>query len=333
MTTILIALFVFGILVVFHEFGHFSIAKLVGIKVHEFSVGMGPRIFKISGKETEYSIRILPLGGFVKMEGEDEASTDERSFNNKPVWARFLVVAAGSIMNFVLAILLFIIIFYSIGFPTTIVKETAPGFPAEKAGILPGDKITAIDGMQIHNWDKIVETINDKKDKEMEIIILRNDEQKKIHVRPIINEDTKQVLIGISPTTKKSFFQSIKISFDRMLFVIRGMFGFFAQIFEGKASTDDVVGPVGIIHLVGEAAKFGIYNVMSLAALISVNLGMINLLPIPALDGARLVFLAIEGIIGKPIDPEKEGFVHFVGFVLLMGLMLFIVYKDIIRFY
>ncbi len=333
MTTILIALFVFGILVVFHEFGHFSIAKLVGIKVHEFSVGMGPRIFKISGKETEYSIRILPLGGFVKMEGEDETSTDERSFNNKPVWARFLVVAAGSIMNFVLAILLFIIIFYSIGFPTTTVRETAPGFPAEKAGILPGDKITAIDGIQIHNWDKIVETINNKKDKEMEIIILRNDEQKKIRVSPIINEDTKQVLIGISPTTKKSFFQSIKISFDRMLFVIRGMFSFFAQIFEGKASTDDVVGPVGIIHLVGEAAKFGIYNVMSLAALISVNLGMINLLPIPALDGARLVFLAIEGIIGKPIDPEKEGFVHFVGFVLLMGLMLFIVYKDIIRFY
>jgi len=332
MTTIIIALIVFGLLIIFHELGHFSTAKLVGIRVHEFSIGMGPRIFKISGKETEYSIRIFPIGGFVKME-EDESSTDERSFNNKPVWARFLVIAAGSFMNFVLGILLFTIIFYSIGFPTTTIKEITPGFPAEQAGIQSGDKILSIDGVPMNHWEKIVETIHNKKDKEMEIILLRNNQEKKISVRPVMNEETKRAVIGISPTTEKSFLQSVKASIERIAFITRGMLGFFSQMFAGKASADDVVGPVGIIHLVGEAAKFGIYNVMSLAALISINLGIVNLLPIPALDGARLIFLTIEGITGKPINPEKEGFVHFIGFVLLMGLMLFIVYKDIIRFY
>ncbi|WZL74881.1 RIP metalloprotease RseP [Clostridiaceae bacterium 35-E11] len=333
METVFVALLVFGVLVVFHEFGHFGIAKLVGIKVHEFAIGMGPRILKLKGSETEYSIRIFPIGGYVKMEGEDEASQDERSFNNKPLWARILVIIAGPFMNFILAILLFAIIFYSIGFATTTIDTVTAGFPAELAGIKPGDKIISIEGEKINSWDEIVKIINTSDEKTLEIVLTRNDIEKIVYVKPVINNETKQIIIGISPTIEKSFADSIKTSFNRVVFVMEGMLDFFVKLFGGKASAEDVVGPVGIIHLVGQAAKTNIYNVLSLAALISVNLGIVNLLPIPALDGGRLVFLLIEGLIGKPLDPEKEGVIHLTGFILLMGLMLFMVYKDIVRFF
>lgn len=333
METIFVALLVFGLLVVFHEFGHFGIAKLVGIKVHEFAIGMGPRILKVKGPETEYSIRIFPIGGYVKMEGEDEASKDERSFNNKPLWARILVIVAGPVMNFILAILLFAIIFYAIGYPTTTIHTVTPGFPAERAGIKPGDKIVSIEGEKINNWDEVVKIINTSDEKALEMVLERNEMEQVVYVRPVIKDGTKQMIIGISPTIEKSFVHSIQTSFDRVIFVMEGMLDFFVKLFGGKASAEDVVGPVGIIHLVGQAAKTNIYNVLSLAALISVNLGIVNLLPIPALDGGRLVFLLVEGLIGKPLDPEKEGFIHLTGFILLMGLMLFMVYKDIVRFF
>ncbi len=333
MTTLWIALLVFGLLVIFHEFGHFGIAKLVGIKVHEFAIGMGPRILKIKGKETEYSVRILPIGGYVRMEGEDETSADARSFNNKPLWARILVIVAGPLMNFILAILLFIMIFYSLGFPTTTIQNVKPGFPAKEAGVHPGDEVIAIDGKTMSSWDQVVQTISQNNSKTVEMTLLRKGHKKNIHMVPVMDQETNRAIIGISPSTEKSFIKSIKVSIDRTLFVMDSMMDFFKKIFAGKASTKDVVGPVGIIHLVGEAAKTNIYNVLSLAALISINLGIVNLLPIPALDGGRLVFLIIEGIIGRPLDPEKEGLIHLTGFVLLMGLMLFMIYKDILRFY
>lgn len=334
MGTIVIALLVFGVLVIFHEFGHFSIAKLSGIKVHEFAIGMGPRILKVKDKETEYSIRIFPIGGYVKMEGEDEASSDKRSFGNKPLLTRVLVILAGPLMNFILAILLFVVIFYSIGFPTTIINELSPGYPAELSGLKKGDQIVEINNVSINTWEKLENAISKSKDDEsLDITIIRDNSERKVSVTPVVNEEGNRVVIGISPTYKKSFIQSFSVSIERMLFVMKGMFEFFGQLFGGNASAEDVVGPVGIIHLVGEAAKTNIYNVLSLAALISINLGMVNLLPIPALDGGRLVFLIIEGIIGKPIDPEKEGMVHFTGFVLLLGLMIFMVYKDIVRFF
>ncbi|SHI79190.1 regulator of sigma E protease [Geosporobacter subterraneus DSM 17957] len=332
MGTILVAFIVFGLLVVFHELGHFTVAKFVGIKVHEFAIGMGPRFLKVKKGETEYSLRILPIGGYVKMEGEDEASTDAGSFNNKPIWARMAVLIAGPFMNFVLAVLLFTMIFYSLGFPTTIIDRVTPGFPAEQVGLRPGDQITSINGENITNWDQIVRMINGSREQELSIILLREGAEKQFRVTPVINRETDQAIIGITPAAEKSLVKSITTSIDRMFFIMGGMMEFLGNLFGGKASTEDVVGPVGIIHLVGEAAKTSIYNVMSLAALISINLGIVNLIPIPALDGGRLLFLLFEGISGRPIDPEKEGFIHLVGFVLLMVLMLFIAYKDIIRF-
>ncbi|MEW9124624.1 MAG: RIP metalloprotease RseP [Thermotaleaceae bacterium] len=329
---VIVALIVFGLLVVFHELGHFAVAKFVGITVHEFAIGMGPRLFKVRKNETEYSLRILPIGGYVKMEGEDEASMAAGSFNNKPVLARMAVLIAGPFMNFVLAILLFSVIFYAIGFPTTIIDRVTPNFPADKVGIQPGDQIVEINEQRIKSWDQIVSVINGSREENIEISLIREGQERKVRVTPIINEETNQAVIGITPMAQKSFVRSITTSFDRMIFIMGGMLEFLGNIFGGKASTEDVVGPVGIIHLVGEAAKTSIFSVLSLAGLISINLGIVNLIPIPALDGGRLLFLCFEGISGRPIDPEKEGFIHLIGFVLLMVLMVFIAYKDILRF-
>ncbi|MBF8983055.1 RIP metalloprotease RseP [Lutibacter sp. B2] len=332
MGTIVIAFLIFGILVLFHEFGHFGVAKLVGIKVHEFSIGMGYRILRFKGKETEYSLRILPIGGYVKMEGEDEASSDENSFNNKPLWARILVIIAGPVMNFILAILLFSISFYAMGFPTTTMNKVTPNFPAELAGIKSGDQIVSINDTSVHRWNDIVNYIGERKENNLKVKVVRDGKEKEMVVKPIYDETTKRIMIGISPKFEKSFIKSISASFDNVYVMIKEMCGFFKKLFGGKASANDVVGPIGIIHLVGKVAKTNIYNVLGFAAMISINLGVVNMLPIPALDGGRLIFLIIEGIIGRPLDPEKEGIIHFTGFVLLMGLMVFMVYKDVMRF-
>ncbi|PAB61232.1 RIP metalloprotease RseP [Anaeromicrobium sediminis] len=332
MKTFIVAGLVFGMLVLFHEFGHFSVAKLVGIKVHEFAIGMGPKILSYKGAETRYSVRIFPIGGYVKMEGEDEQSSDVRSFNNKPLLARLSVILAGPLMNFVLAVILFSIIFYSVGFPTTTIGETTKDLPAYKSGLQTGDKILAIDDKKVGTWDEIVKNIKESNKDNIKISYERNDKKEHVYITPVINKEDNRRIIGITPRFEKSIVKSIKYSFDRIIFIIDEMFKFFGRLFAGKASSSDVVGPVGIIHIVGEAAKTNIYNVLSLAALISINLGMVNLLPIPALDGGRIIFLLFEGISGKPIDPEKEGMIHFTGFILLMGLMLFMVYKDLLRF-
>ena len=232
MGTIVIALLVFGVLVIFHEFGHFAIAKLSGIKVHEFAIGMGPRILKVRDKETEYSIRIFPIGGYVKMEGEDEASSDKRSFGNKPLLTRIFVILAGPLMNFILAILLFVVIFYSIGFPTTIINELSPGYPAELSGLQKGDQIVQINNVPINTWEKLENAISKSKDNEsLDITIIRDRTERKVTVTPVLNEETKRVVIGISPAYKKSFIQSFSVSIERVVFVMKGMFAFFGQLF------------------------------------------------------------------------------------------------------
>ncbi|WP_069649572.1 RIP metalloprotease RseP [Caloranaerobacter ferrireducens] len=332
MLTAVAAILVFFLVVIFHEFGHFIVAKMVDIKVHEFSIGMGPRLASIKKGETEYSIRILPIGGYVRMEGEDEVSNDLRSFNNKSILSRAAVLFAGAFMNFVLAVLVFSIIAYVIGMPTTIIEKVTPSFPAEISGLKNGDKIVQINDKTIKKWEEIVAEINKEKDKELEIVVLRGNEKKKFVVKPVLDKESGRFMIGIIPKAKKSIIYSVKVGIERTIFIISMMFKFFQMLFKGNINTKDIVGPVGIIYMVGEAAKVGMLSVLSLTGLISVNLGFFNLLPIPALDGSRLMFLFIESIRKKPIEPEKEGFIHFIGFIFLMILMIIIVYKDIVRF-
>lgn len=330
--TAIAAIFVFLMVILFHEFGHFIVAKNVGIKVNEFSIGMGPKILQRKKEETKYTIRLLPIGGYVSMEGEDESSDDPRSFNNVSPWSRIAVVAAGAIMNFVLAIIVLSIVTFNIGMQITTVEETIKNSPAEQVGIQSGDIVIGINNVETKSWDTMVGEINKAKaNEEMVVSIMRDGEKINYTLIPDTT-DEGVVMIGIRPVMEKSFLTAIKGGFQKTGFMLELMFQFIGMLFKGQVGTNDLSGPVGVIYVIGEQAKQGMINLLYLTGFISVNLGFFNLLPIPALDGSRIIFLFIEILRGKPIDPEKEGFVHFIGFVLLMGLMIMVTYTDIVRF-
>lgn len=329
MTTAIAAIIIFFIVVLVHEFGHFSVAKLVGIKVHEFSIGMGPRIAKFNKGETEYSLRILPIGGYVRMEGEDEKSEDERSFSNKSPISRILVLLAGATMNFILALIIFFIVSLIIGTPTTEIDSTVENGPAYEAGIRSGDKIISAEGESIDSWQDFKNIIAEV-DEEINVEIIRDGEKMNFTIRPNIDENNNK-LIGITAETQISITESIKYSFTNLIFIITMMFDFIKMAITGNINKGDVAGPIGVIQLIGETTRYGFLSVLNLAAFININLGFFNLLPIPALDGSRILFVLVELVRGKPLDPEKEGIIHFIGFVFLIALMLFISYNDINR--
>ncbi|MDR7856233.1 RIP metalloprotease RseP [Tissierella sp.] len=331
MLTAISAVFVFLMVILVHEFGHFSVAKMVGIKVNEFSIGMGPKLFQKKKGETEYTLRALPIGGYVKMEGEDENSDDPRSFNKVPVASRIAVVVAGAVMNFLLAIIIFGIVSYGIGMPTNVIDSTLEDSPAQQIGLMSGDIVVKIDDTNINSWEDISEAIsNSTPNQEIDIEVIRDGETKNFSITPTLSEG--RYMIGIAPAYEKSILSAIQGGFEKTLTFLGLMFDFIGMVFKGKIGLDHLSGPIGVINEVGVAAKMGIYNLLYILGFISVNLGFFNLLPIPALDGSRIIFLLIELVRGKPIDTNKEGFIHFIGFVLLISLMLIVTYKDIIKF-
>jgi len=324
------AIFVFLLVILLHELGHFTVAKLVGIRVNEFSIGMGPKIIQKEKGETRYSLRLLPIGGYVKMEGEDEDSDDPRGFGKASPQARIAVVIAGAFMNFVLAIIVLSIVSFNIGRPTTTIQSISPNSPAQDAGFLSGDKVIAINDISIKNWEGLTEVIGSAGVNEpLMIEISREGLSKTIPVTPV-TEDNRSI-IGIIPRYERSLGQSIKGGLENTGYFIKLMFDFIKMVFRGQVTTNDLSGPIGVINEVGQAAKMGINNLLLILGFISVNLGFFNLLPIPALDGSRIIFLLVELVRGKPIDPEKENIIHLIGFALLISLMLFITYKDILE--
>ena len=332
MLTLISSVFVFFMVILFHEFGHFIVAKAVGIKVNEFSIGMGPKLFQKQKGETKYSVRSLPIGGYCSMEGEDQKSDDPRSFNNASILGRIAVVVAGPIMNLVLALIVLSLVSFSTGVPTTTISETISGSPAEKAGLQSGDMILSINDVGIKDWDDVLNEVGaSNPEKMMRVKVLRNGETIEFTLQPTVSEDNR-VIIGIVPLNEKSLGTAIVGGIKETGSMLGIMFNFIGMIFKGGVSARDLSGPVGIIYTIGEAAKYGLVNLLYLMGFISVNLGVFNLLPIPALDGSRIVFLLIEALRGKPIDPEKEGYVHFIGFILLMLLMITVTYFDINRF-
>lgn len=336
MNTAVLAILIFGVLILVHELGHFIVAKATGIRVEEFAIGMGPKIFGVKYGETDYSLRALPIGGYNKMSGmEPGTEDDERGFNSKSVFQRMMVIIAGSLMNFLLAIVLFVLVFSFIGVPanSNVIGDTIEGFPAEQAGLKKGDQLTAINGEPVNNWLELTQIIQKNPEQNLTITVQRENTILQIDVVPKKDPETGLGMIGIRDSLKTyPVWTGLKLGTERAIAILVLIVTSLVHIVTGQAPAE-VAGPVGIVQMIGEVAQYGIGTVFNFAALLSLNLGLINLLPIPALDGSRLVFLAIEGVRGKPINPERENFVHLVGFAMLILLMILITYKDILRIF
>ncbi|MTI82235.1 MAG: RIP metalloprotease RseP [Firmicutes bacterium] len=344
MQTFLASIFVFGILIFFHELGHFMVAKSVGIQVHEFSLGFGPKIFGFKRGDTDYNLRIFPLGGFVRMAGmdpgEDEEEPDyddENGFNSKTVGQRAGVIAAGPIMNFALAAVLLAVVFMINGAPevTTHVGDVVKDSPAYEAGIKSGDRITAVNGEPVDEWTEMVTEVNKNAGNEMSVTVERDGAERKLVLTPEKSEDGRYI-IGIQNDPDKVTVKDINLlealwKGTQTTYQVTVLIITFVGKMIVQQAPMDLGGPVRVVAEIGNAAQVGIFNLLQLAAFLSINLGLFNLFPIPALDGSRLVFLGWEKIAGKPVDPAKEGFIHMIGFGLLLLLMVFITYNDILN--
>ncbi|MCK8816492.1 RIP metalloprotease RseP [Natroniella sulfidigena] len=349
--TIISFIIVLGVLVFFHELGHFLVAKHVGVQVEEFALGMGPKLIGKQVGETLYSIRILPLGGFCKMTGEmpidddsdpeeveryQEAVRKNKCLFQKSVWERIGVISMGSIMNFILAALLFALIFNIFGVPvdsssSTVIGQVIPEQPAYQAGLRDGDKVVAVNEQQVETWEELSEFIHNNPGQQLSLEVERNGQLLELEVTPIKDEEQGKGIIGIIPILTRepvNILSALWLGIKQTgLYVVAIIVGLY-QMITGQIAAE-VSGPVRIAQMVGDAAQTGMLRVMNLAAIISVNLGIMNLLPIPALDGGRLVFLGYEIITGKPVDQEKEGMVHLIGFILLMVLFVIIMIQDL----
>jgi len=326
--TIISFIFVFGLIVMSHEMGHYMTARLNDVKIIEFSLGMGPAVYTREKGETIFSVRALPIGGYVKMEGEDGISDDPRSFVNKKPIQRLVILAAGAIMNFVLAYVLLVIIMLGLGFPSTTIDEVIADYPAVEAGLASGDKIIGIDGEVIKTWEEVIQKISESEGQPLNIIVERNNRKIETVLNPVLSEDDGTYKIGITSSLKKQPTKAFTYAGKQFTTFFTDIFKFFIQLGQNKVE-GEIIGPVGMVNVIGQASKVGFLNLLYLAAYISVNLGIVNLLPFPALDGGRIVFVIIEMIKGSPVDREKEGYIHFVGIAILMALMVFLVFRDI----
>ena len=322
---------VFGLLVFVHELGHFLMARFNGVHVYEFAIGMGKKVFSYQGKETVYSLRLFPIGGFVNMMGEDEESDDPGSFSSKKPIQRFSVLFAGPFMNFLLALLIFIIFFSVVGVPVNTVGNVLEDYPAAQAGLQAGDEIIQIESAEITSWNEVTQNIALHKDNSFSLIFIREGQEMTVEVTTLMSNEGRQI-IGIEPMIVRKPGVVVTQSFDTLNFMLKSIFGAFGNLVKGKSSGDEFVGPVGIINIVGETSEYGIIPLLHLTAILSINLGFINLLPFPALDGGRLVFVLYEMIFRKPFNQEKEQSLHYIGFIMLLVLMVFLVTRDIINF-
>ncbi len=418
MQTILAFILIFGGLVFFHELGHLIFAKRAGILCREFAIGFGPKIFTITKNETVYTIRLLPLGGYVRMAGEDAESVElkpgyrigiicneneavdkiivtnkdkypearmieveeadldhkliirgyeegeedtlktfkvnpkaiivedglelqiapyDRQFSSKTVGQRAMAIFAGPMMNFILAAVLFMIIGMVQGVVVNdpvLGKLTEDG-PAITSGLKEGDVVQSINGQEMESWEEIQKTIQQNANNELNVVVERDGATKEITVTPKLVEDAagKRGIIGVYAPTEKSFVKAVGHGFTETYMWTKQIFIILGDLVTGGFDIDQLSGPVGIYVSTEEVAKSGIIYLLKWAGVLSINLGIMNLLPLPALDGGRLLFIAIEAVRGKPIDKQKEGIVHFIGFALLMLLMIVVTWNDIQRFF
>ena len=337
-----------GVIVFVHEGGHFIFAKLGGIKVNEFSIGMGPAVATWKKGETTYSIRALPLGGYCLMDGMLEDSDNERSYNNKPALTRLMVSLAGPLFNFILAFLLSIIICHNYAIDPPVLTEIMEGSAAEDAGFEPGDEIIAINGSRIYNYREITlySLVNDV-DTPTEFTYKRDGQQYKVTITKKQDPETGNYYFGFISMGRftENFGEELKYAALDVRFQMKATIYSIKMLFTGKASKDDLMGPVGIGHTMNDIIEEAkeetkeesywtqfvvvLMNIINFAVLLSANLGVMNLLPIPALDGGKIMFTLIEGISGKRVPPEKEAIVNAIGVVLLLILTIFVFFNDV----
>lgn len=339
--TIVVTILVFGIIIFIHELGHFIAAKASGIKVHEFALGMGPTLFGFVKGDTKYALRLFPIGGFVSMEGEDEASEDEAAFNKKPVWKKIIVVVAGAFMNILLGflILVFLNTFRAGDLPTNIVaKFNNPA--TEQSGLQVGDEILKINGRRMLIEQDIALSVSQDSDKVVDMVVKRDGKKvtlSEVNVALVTKTDgdgqEKTLFPLLVESEPKNIWTVAKYTALNTAYIARVVWLSLIDLVTGKAAVTDLAGPVGVGQVIGQAMSVSLSSLFNMIAFLTINIGVFNLLPIPALDGGRLIFLIIEGIRRKPINPKYEGYVHAVGLILLLLLMVFVFFNDIVRLF
>lgn len=335
---IVIAIIVFSFLIVSHEFGHFICAKLSHVKVNEFSLGMGPLLFKIKKGETQYSIRVFPIGGFCSMEGEDRESSQEGAFYKAPILNRILIVSAGAIMNILIGFVLVVIImtFFTSGIGTTTVASFRDGSVSNKTGLRAGDRITKINGSGVNIDTDIIFDLMQIRSGKANVQVIRSGKAVNLESVqfPLVSDGNGGKVSDIDfwvTAMHKNVFTVLSHSFYWTIATVKLVWMTLYDMSKGIYTVKDLSGPVGVSVAMGKAASAGISPLLTITALITINLGVVNMLPLPALDGGRLVFLIVEAIRRKPIEPQVEGYIHFAGFVALMLLVVFVTYNDIAR--
>ncbi len=420
MQAIIAFLFVFSVIVIIHEFGHYYFAKKAGILVREFAIGMGPKIFQVRKGETVYTLRLLPIGGYVRMAGHDEDEQEikpgmmitieldkenivqklnfdehliiensvpfqieeadlhrsmtlsgyfvnseekvnltvskqatiiesdgtevvvapiERQFNSASLWNRIKTNAAGPMNNFILSIIIFIIVgFMQGGVPSNdpVIGQVSDQSAAHEAGLQTSDKIISIDGVDIHSWDEMTSIVRSSADKTLSMTIQRNGDTKNVSITPKSVEGqngSKIGQLGVTRTLDNSILSILGYGFTQTITVVVMVLSALGSIFTKGFNLNQLGGPVAIYSLTSQVAKNGLIDLLSFMGMISANLGVMNLLPIPALDGGKLVLNFIEGIRKKPLDPEKEGYLTIAGAIFLFAIMLLVTWNDIMKLF
>ena len=339
MLTILACIFVFGILVTVHEFGHFITAKLTGMKVEEFSIGFGPTIYQQQEGETLYSLRMLPLGGYNKIAGmdPDDPEDPERGFNSKPVSSRMLVILAGSLMNILLPVVIFFGLFLAFGMDVPenkpVLGQIIEGYPAEQSGLKEGDRILSINGKPVHEWLDIRKNIADSGMQPIPFEIQRDQEKLTITVTPGVNPETGKPFIGVVSSLKNvrlTPVQAVVASVTATKNIIKNMYASLYHMVTGKTKAE-FSGPVGVAKMAGEVAHKGFDRLMQFTAMLSLNLAIINLLPLPALDGGHFLILLIEAVTGHKLGKTAMQNIQKVGVAMILALTIFATFKDLTR--
>ncbi|MBQ2947543.1 MAG: site-2 protease family protein [Clostridia bacterium] len=335
---VFLALLLLGVLIMAHEAGHFWAARACGIEVQEFAMGMGPLLAKWKSKKgTQFSVRLLPVGGFCQFYGEDEDVNDPRAFNNQSVSKRILTVLSGPAMNFVVALLVVVLYMSALGLPAAVPRVEAVEPNAAQAGLMEGDVLLCVGGVEIETTDDVLSAIASCAGEDVVLRVLRAGEEKDVTIAPFYDEELGRYRVGFSFAQERvrvSLLQSVLFSAQYNIESVKLIVQTLKNLlFKGEGAAD-VTGPVGTVYVIQEVTQQGGVDIyLELLALISVNLGVMNLLPIPGLDGSRLLFLLVEGVRRKPIRRDLEGAIHGAGLILLMGLMLLLTYKDIMQIF